>query len=131
MSRSQTGGDHYSRLAIEPIDYIEGNKLGYSEGNVVKYISRHKNKNGLEDIQKCVDYCCIIAEKEYGASLNVPSIGTTSTTEDAIDAYQELYAMMARLVEHSYSDARIQQDVMYSFNKLVSDYVQAELGVPR
>lgn len=52
----QVGGNHYSRLSIEPIQFIEANGLGYSEGNVVKYISRWKNKNGLEDLNKAKWY---------------------------------------------------------------------------
>ena len=52
----QVGGTHYSRLSIEPIQFIEANGLGYSEGNVVKYISRWKNKNGLEDLNKAKWY---------------------------------------------------------------------------
>jgi hypothetical protein len=52
----QVGGNHYSRLTIEPIQFIEANGLGYSEGNIVKYISRWKNKNGLEDLNKAKWY---------------------------------------------------------------------------
>lgn len=52
----QVGGDHYSRLAIEPIEYIRENKLTYCEGNVVKYLSRYRNKGGLEDLRKAEQY---------------------------------------------------------------------------
>ena len=38
--------------AIQPIEYIKANKLGFHEGNIVKYITRYKEKNGLEDLQK-------------------------------------------------------------------------------
>ena len=131
MSRNQTGGDHYSKLEIEPIDYIEGNKLGYSEGNVVKYISRHKDKNGLEDIQKCVDYCCMIAEKQYGSIIETPLVSSVDVTEEAIESYQRLYSMMLNLVERSFPDSETQQGVMFNINSLVSDYVQAELRIPR
>ncbi len=48
----QVGGDHYSRHPIQPIEFIEAAQLGYHEGNVVKYLSRWKNKNGLEDLKK-------------------------------------------------------------------------------
>ena len=53
---NQVGGDHYSRLAIEPIQFIEANGLNYCEGNAVKYISRWRNKNGLEDLNKAKWY---------------------------------------------------------------------------
>lgn len=53
----QIGGEHY-KMAIQPIEYIHANNLGFIEGNVVKYISRWRNKNGVEDLKKikhCVD----------------------------------------------------------------------------
>lgn len=62
--RSQTGGAHY-QLPIQPVDYIYENGLGYLEGNVVKYVTRHKTKNGEEDILKAIDYLNMILEKEY------------------------------------------------------------------
>jgi len=60
--RRQVGGSHY-QLAIEPIDYIVKNNLGYREGNVIKYVSRHKNKNGAEDIKKAIHYLEMILEE--------------------------------------------------------------------
>lgn len=48
----QTGGAHYKKLAIEPWDYIAANRLGYFEGCVVKYVSRWKDKGGLQDLEK-------------------------------------------------------------------------------
>ena len=40
---------HYTNGDIEPIDYINGNKMDYLEGNIIKYISRYKYKNGIEE----------------------------------------------------------------------------------
>jgi len=57
----QVGGNHY-QLPIQPIDYIVKNSLGYREGNVVKYVTRHKNKNGIEDIKKAIHYLEMIVE---------------------------------------------------------------------
>lgn len=47
---------HYSRWAIEPWDFISENKLDFLTGNVIKYIMRHDEKNGLEDLQKAKVY---------------------------------------------------------------------------
>lgn len=52
----QVGGDHYKNKAIQPIDYIFANNLGFCEGNVVKYVTRHKEKNGLQDLEKAKHY---------------------------------------------------------------------------
>jgi hypothetical protein len=61
----QIGGNHY-QMAIQPIEYITKNNLGYMEGNVVKYVSRHRNKNGVEDIDKAIHYLEMIKEFYYG-----------------------------------------------------------------
>ena len=63
--RKQIGGDHYEKCAIQPKDYIRANNLDFFEGNVVKYISRHKNKEGRKDIMKVIDYAIMILEDVY------------------------------------------------------------------
>ena len=65
-SEKQIGGSHYKDCAIQPVDYIVENKLDFLEGNVVKYITRHKTKNGIEDIRKVIHYAELILEKKYG-----------------------------------------------------------------
>ena len=60
--REQIGGTHYSDLAIEPIDFITANNLGFCEGNVIKYISRWKAKNGVEDLKKARWYIDFLIE---------------------------------------------------------------------
>lgn len=65
-TNGQIGGDHYKKCGIEPVEYIHANGLDFNEGSIVKYISRHRNKNGAEDIQKIKDYCDIILELDYG-----------------------------------------------------------------
>lgn len=53
-------------MAISPVEYIERNGLGFSEGNVVKYVSRHEKKNGKEDILKAMHYLHLILKYRYG-----------------------------------------------------------------
>lgn len=59
----QVGGSHYKDLSIQPGDYIRENKLGWYEGNVIKYITRHSKKNGLEDVMKAKHYIEMIIEE--------------------------------------------------------------------
>ena len=68
-SNNEVGGNHYKKLKISPVEYIRANNLDFFEGNVVKYVSRHRYKNGEEDIIKCVDYLRMILEDEYGKKL--------------------------------------------------------------
>ncbi len=54
----------YYKQGIETIDYINSKQMSYLEGNVVKYVSRYKNKNGLEDLLKCQWYINKLIELE-------------------------------------------------------------------
>ena len=57
---------HYTNGEIEPIDYINGNGMDYLEGNIIKYISRYKYKNGIEDLEKARFYLNMLIERENG-----------------------------------------------------------------
>lgn len=61
----QISGDHYKDKGIQPIVYIHANNLGFCEGNVVKYVTRHKQKNGAADIRKAIHYLELLLELEY------------------------------------------------------------------
>lgn len=52
----QVGGDHYSKLPIQPLEYAIANNLGIMEHAVVKYTTRHKDKGGKQDLEKAIDY---------------------------------------------------------------------------
>ena len=58
-----TSPNHYSKLSIEPWDFIYENRLDFFEGNVVKYICRCKEKGGIEDLQKARTYLERLIEK--------------------------------------------------------------------
>jgi hypothetical protein len=55
-NEEQVGGEHYKNKAIQPWDYIVSNNLGYLEGCVVKYVSRYKEKGGMQDLEKAAHY---------------------------------------------------------------------------
>ena len=61
----QEGGTHYKDMAIQPIHYIQANNLGYCEGNVIKYVSRYKHKNGAEDLKKAIHYLELLLQNQY------------------------------------------------------------------
>ena len=62
----QVGGSHYKDCAILPVEYIYSNGLDFLEGNVVKYITRHRTKgDGEEDIRKVIHYAQMILEMVY------------------------------------------------------------------
>ena len=60
----QVAGNHYKDLAIQPVEYIHANGIGYFEGNVIKYVSRWRNKNGIADLEKAKHYIELLIELE-------------------------------------------------------------------
>jgi len=62
----QVGGNHYSTKEIQPWDYIASNNLCYFTGNCVKYVSRWKDKGGVEDLRKAIHYLEKLIELEQG-----------------------------------------------------------------
>lgn len=60
----QVGGVHYKTAPIQPWDFIAANKLGFFEGNVIKYVSRHHVKGGVMDLLKAQHYLEKLIEME-------------------------------------------------------------------
>ena len=63
----QEGGDHYKDMAIQPVEFIHANGIGYFEGNVIKYVTRWRKKNGLADLEKAKHYVELLIELEKRA----------------------------------------------------------------
>jgi hypothetical protein len=61
----QIGGNHYKDMAIQPVEYTHKNKIGFIEGCIIKYISRYKNKNGRQDLEKARHFIDVLIEMEY------------------------------------------------------------------
>ena len=64
--QKQEGGSHYKNLKIQPMQYALENKLDYAQANVVKYVTRHKEKNGKEDLLKAIHNIELMIEFYYG-----------------------------------------------------------------
>lgn len=64
-SDKQIGGLHYKQLAIQPTEFIHRNNLNFIEGNVIKYVCRHREKNGKDDLRKAIHYLELLIEYEY------------------------------------------------------------------
>jgi hypothetical protein len=62
----QIGGSHYKKFAIQPSKFINDNNLLFAEGNAIKYICRHRDKGGKQDLEKAIHYIEMIIERDYG-----------------------------------------------------------------
>lgn len=63
-NETQIGGNHYKDKTIQPWDFIAANELGYFEGNIVKYVSRWRDKGGMVDLKKAKHYLDKLIELE-------------------------------------------------------------------
>lgn len=61
---SQIGGNHYKDCAIQPVEYIHANSIGYFEGCAIKYLTRWKSKGGVQDLEKAKHYIELLIELE-------------------------------------------------------------------
>lgn len=62
----QIGGNHYKEMPIQPIEFTHKNNLNFCQGNIIKYVTRYKSKNGIEDLKKAKHYIDLLIELEYG-----------------------------------------------------------------
>ena len=65
QNKDQVDGDHYKSLIIQPTTYIHANGIPFIEGNVIKYVTRHREKGGKKDIEKAIHYLQTLLELEY------------------------------------------------------------------
>jgi hypothetical protein len=64
---TQVGGGHYKTMKIQHVEFVHANGIPYIEANAIKYICRHRSKNGRQDILKAIHYLQILLELEYPA----------------------------------------------------------------
>jgi hypothetical protein len=62
---TQVGGSHYKDCKIQPTEFIHANNIPFIEGNIIKYVIRHRNKNGIEDLKKAKHYIDLLIQFEY------------------------------------------------------------------
>ena len=60
----QVGGSHYKGMAIQPVEYAHRNNLGPCEFAVVKYVSRWREKGGVQDLDKAIHFINLLKQLE-------------------------------------------------------------------
>ena len=67
----QIGGEYYLKMKIQPSEFANKNHLPFAEGNAIKYLCRHKDKGGKEDLKKAKHYIDMIIERDYSDEPNL------------------------------------------------------------
>lgn len=65
----QIGGDHYKGMPFQPVELFAKTRCTAFQANIWKYITRYKNKNGKEDIEKCIHYAKLAIELKCDGNL--------------------------------------------------------------
>ena len=95
---TQVGGNHYQTMKIQPAEFINKNEMKFAEGNAIKYICRHVNKGGLQDLEKAKHYIDMIIERDYadeaknssvdsGVDINMKDVNITYGDVSISDEY--------------------------------------------
>jgi hypothetical protein len=63
--KMQEGGNHYKGMHIQPAEFIHANNIPYLEANVIKYVCRHREKGGIDDLRKAQHYIELLIHFEY------------------------------------------------------------------
>jgi len=88
----QVDGDHYKKLNIQPVQYIMANNIGYMEGNVIKYVTRWKDKAGITDLEKAKHYIELLIEQEKSKTVT----DTEWKVGDMIEALEDVPSFMEK-----------------------------------
>ncbi|WP_455107133.1 DUF3310 domain-containing protein [Porphyromonas sp.] len=107
--RQQIGGSHYKDMVFQPISLISLLDLDFFQGNVVKYVSRHRLKDGVRDLAKAKHYCQMAMEldgkKEPDAVLLSEAIGDVwdFVSQNQLDF--EVYMILMHVVRVRWEEA--------------------------
>ena len=118
---SQVGGSHYKVMALQPIELIIALRCSFIQGCIIKYISRYKNKNGAQDIKKCIHYAQLAIE--------LGDKGLCKTTKD-VDTYTAVsnfcsannFNLLQKLIIEAVVDASFNRVVLLCADLLKIEY---------
>ena len=102
----QVGGDHYSKYKIQPVELIQKLNLNFIQGNIIKYLVRYNDKNGLEDLEKAKHYAEMLKDqidenseyfKEFTSQLPLTGLDAIIAMGYVLDPYNRIEDLMLRL----------------------------------
>ena len=90
---------HYGESSIQPAEYIWRNGLDFFQGNIIKYVTRHKHKGGKGDIEKAIHYLEMILENEYSKEIETPQGPNDNDTSGPSNGDTAVYGVQTNGVE--------------------------------
>ena len=121
----QVGGSHYKDMPFQPIRLISMLDLDFCQGNVVKYVSRYKLKDGVRDLEKAKHYCRMAMEMEKSSPrLSMTILQAVFISEGFVTA-NGLSKLVADVIVYVYR--RKWDEAVKAINALSKEYNQSEL----
>tara|TARA_B100000035_G_scaffold165828_1_gene141496 strand:+ start:169 stop:537 length:369 start_codon:yes stop_codon:yes gene_type:complete len=111
----QIGGDHYQNMKIQPAEFINKNEMKFAEGNAIKYICRHINKGGKQDLEKAKHYIDMIIERDYGDEAEMSKTFTPSVEPEVNMTYEGLSVNFPEGSENDKTEDEI-PSISYTFD---------------
>ncbi len=119
----QVGGSHYKDMVFQPISLISKIDLDFFQGNVVKYVSRYKLKDGVNDLEKAKHYCLMALDLD---EKNSPDDALLSEAIDELWDFVKMnhldyraYMILMNVFRRRWNDA------IYNINELIRTTKQA------
>lgn len=98
----QVGGGHYTKMKIQPFQYSMANGLDPMQHTIIKYVTRFRDKNGIEDLEKAKHTIDLLIEHEVQQAANKPIGGV----EQALRRKLEAGEARAHIITSSYDRAQ-------------------------
>ena len=111
----QIGGSHYQNMKIQPAEFINKNEMKFAEGNAIKYICRHINKGGKQDLEKAKHYIDMIIERDYGDEAEMSKTFTPSVDSGVDITYDGLSVHFPEGSENDKTEDEI-PSISYTFD---------------
>lgn len=121
----QIGGSHYKDMPFQPIRLINYLNLDFFQGNVVKYVSRYKLKDGVRDLEKAKHYCRMAMEMESRSSLTEMTVLQVTLASKSFVLSNRLSQLVADVIVYVYG--RKWDEAVRAINVLAKEYNQSEL----
>lgn len=119
----QIGGSHYKDMPFQPIQLISMLDLDFFQGNVVKYVSRYKLKDGVNDLAKAKHYCQMAMELDDKKATD--AIYLSEAIDDVWDFVKqnqldyEVYMILMHVVRRHWEEAEQTIDELINTTKQV------------
>ena len=111
---TQVGGNHYQTMKIQPAEFINKNEMKFAEGNAIKYICRHVNKGGLQDLEKAKHYIDMIIERDYADEAKNSSVDSgVNITYEGISPTFVANMKGADEIKVSYANEELNDAIFY------------------